>query len=165
MGTGEGRLAELGMTGETGEPLGALHLEQPFCITAVFDVREPLDDVVVELGICSLGGERVATAQTSDRGGPLLRFDPGRREISADFELTMLPGEFTVDVGIHHRSGVTIDYVQEAIRFTALNAAEHDGDDQYPWTVVRGSVRPRTRWTAVRPAEPEQPIAAAGERG
>ena len=54
----------------------------------------------------------------------------------------MLPGEFTLDVGIHRRSGETIDYVADSLRFTALNAAEV-GTDHYPWSVVRGYVRPR----------------------
>jgi lipopolysaccharide transport system ATP-binding protein len=163
LGTGEARLREVGLTSEDNEPLGALHLGQPFRITAVFDVWEPIEDIVVEFGISSLGGDRVATAQSSDREGPMLRFAPGRREISAAFDATMLPGEFTIDVGIHHRSGVTIDYVQDSLRFTALNAAEH-GSDHYPWTDVRGFVRPPARWGPVRAADPPSAIAASADR-
>jgi lipopolysaccharide transport system ATP-binding protein len=163
MGTGEVRLRELGLTSETGEPLAALHLEQPFRITAVFEVGEPIDDATVEFGISSLGGERVVTAQSIDREGPLLRFMSGLQEISADFDLTMLPGEFSLDVAIHHRSGITIDFVQEALRFTALNAAEQ-GHDQYPWSVVRGFVRPRTSWSGVRRAGSLDPIGTVADR-
>ena len=48
---------------------------------------------------------------------------------------------------------MTIDYVTEALPITALNAAEH-GSDHYPWTAVRGFVRPRSNWSAVRAADP-----------
>ena len=100
------------------------------------------------------------TAQSSDREGPLLRFAPGRQG-SRPTRATLLPGEFTLDVGIHHRSGMTIDFVTEALRMTALNAAEH-GTDHYPWTAVRGFVRPRSNWSAVRAADP---IAASADGG
>ena len=153
MGTGEARLAEVGLASEAGDPLAALHLEQPFRIVAAFEMHEPIEDAVVEFGITSLGGDRIATAQSIDREGPLLEFAPGRHEVAADIDATFLPGEFTVDVGIHHRTGVTIDYVQEACRFTALNAAEH-GADSYPWSGVRGFTRPRSRWNVIHDAEP-----------
>jgi hypothetical protein len=153
MGTGEARVVEVGLTSEGGEPLAALHLEQPFRIVAAFAMHEQIEDAVVEFGITSLGGDRIATVQSIDREGPLLEFARGRHEVAADIDATFLPGEFTIDVGIHHRSGVTIDYVQEACRFTALNAAEQ-GADSYPWTGVRGFTRPRSRWNVVHDAEP-----------
>ncbi len=140
------------MTGDGDEPLDALYLEQPFRVNAVFDVREEIDEAIVEFGISSFGGDRIATVQSSDREGPPLRFGAGRQEISADIDATMLPGEFTIDVGIHRRNGTTVDYVTDCLRFTALNAAE-EGDDHYPWAGVRGFVRPHSRWNAVRPAD------------
>jgi lipopolysaccharide transport system ATP-binding protein len=162
VGTGEAKLREVGLTRDTGEPLEALHLEQPFRITAVFDVAEAIDDAIIEIGVSSLGGDRVATAQTSDRGAPLLRFPPGLQEISADFDVTMLPGEFAVDVAIHRQNGLTIDHVQNALRFSALNAAEH-GTDHYPWNHVRGYVRPRVRWSGVRSADSLDAVATSAE--
>jgi lipopolysaccharide transport system ATP-binding protein len=163
LGTGEARVREIGLTDEAGRPLGAVHLEQPFRLTAVFDVAEPIDDVIVEFGVASLGGERIATVQSIDREGSLLRFPAGRHEIAADIDVTMLPGDFTVDVGIHHRSGITIDYVQDTLRFTALNAAEH-GIDHYPWSAVRGFVWPRSRWTEVRREASFDPLATDSNR-
>src|SRR4029079_12213878 len=109
----------------------------------------------------SMGGERIATAQSSDREGPLLHFAAGRQAIAADVDTPLLPVEFRLDVGLHHRSGTTIDYVTETLRLTALNAAEH-GTDHYPWSAVRGYVRPRSAWTPVRAADP---VAATAEGG
>jgi lipopolysaccharide transport system ATP-binding protein len=163
LGTGEGRVRGVGLTNEAGRPLSAVHLEQPFRLVAAFDVEEPIDDAIVEFGVSSLGGERIATVQSSDRQGSLLQFPVGRYEIAADVDVTMLPGDFTIDVGIHHRSGVTIDYVQDTLRFTALNAAEQ-GSDHYPWSAVRGFVRPRSRWTEVRQEAAFDPIVTSHDR-
>lgn len=162
IGTGEARLREVALTTTDWRPLAALHLNQPFRIVATFDIDEQVDDAVVEFGISTFGGDRVATVQSMDREGPLLRFAQGRRSIWAELETSLLPGEFAVDVGIHHRSGVTVDYVQDALRFAALNAAEQ-GSDHYPWRVVRGSVRPNSTWSDVSdPPEALRSLAHGG---
>jgi lipopolysaccharide transport system ATP-binding protein len=148
MGTGTARLVEVGLSDEAGAPLDVLNLDQRFRITAVFDVSAPIEDATIEFGISSLGGDRIATMQNIDRGGPLLKFAPGRGQVWADVDLPMLPGEFTIDVAIHHRTGITMDFVLDALRFTAVNTAQ-DSEDHYPWNVVRGVVRPRSVWTEV----------------
>ena len=150
-GTGETRLREVSMSDADGRPLPALHLGQRFRIKAVFEVFEQIDDAVVEIGISSLGSDRVATAQSADRERPLLTFEKGMAQIEAELEITMLPGEFSMDIGLHHATGITTDYVADCLRFTALNAAE-EGGDHYRWSVVRGYVRPESTWSEVRPA-------------
>jgi len=148
IGTGEARLREVALTTTDWRPLGALHLNQRFRIVATFEVDEEVGDAVVEFGISTFGGDRVATVQSIDREGPLLHFARGRRSIWAELDTSMLPGDFAIDVGLHHRSGVTVDYVQDALCFAALNAAEQ-GSDHYPWRVVRGYVRPSSTWSDV----------------
>ena len=61
----------------------------------------------------------------------------------------MLPGEYSLDVGLHHRTGITADYVLDVLRFTALNVAEV-GEDHYPWTsyaATSGPPPPGRTWT------------------
>jgi lipopolysaccharide transport system ATP-binding protein len=147
-GTGEARLSEIAMTDGNGATLAMLHLNQRFRVVAAFDVEDRIDDAVVEVGISTFGGDRILTVQSTDREGPLLTFEPGRRELSVELDTSMLPGEFALDVAIHHRTGVTVDHVQDALRFTAVNASEQGGD-HYPWNVVRGYVRPNAVWGEV----------------
>jgi lipopolysaccharide transport system ATP-binding protein len=153
LGTGELRVRQVALTAEHGEPLTALHLNQRFRIVVLVEAFEDVDDAVVEFGISTFGGDRIATVQSIDREGPLLQFPAGRAEVSAELDTSMLPGEFTVDVGIHRRSGDTVDYISDSMRFTALNAAEV-GTDHYPWSVVRGYIRPSSTWSGVREVAP-----------
>jgi hypothetical protein len=153
LGTGEARLRHVGMTTPDGDPIVALHLNQRFRISATFEVERTVQDAVVEIGISTFGGDRIVTVQSLDREGPLLRFEPGLSRIWTEIETSMLPGEFVVDVALHHRSGVTVDHVQDAFRFTSLNAAEH-GSDHYPWSAVRGYVRPMSTWGEVEAEHP-----------
>jgi hypothetical protein len=69
----------------------------------------------------------------------------GRQEVTVRMEdVTLLPGEFTIDAGCHRMDGTTIDYVGRLLRFEALNGRE--GEDRYLWTGVRGYVRPDSVW-------------------
>jgi len=158
IGTGEARLRELSLTDLSGQPLGGLHLGQPFRVTVVFEVLETIDDAVVEIGVSPFGGDRMATVQSVDAERPLLTFGPGMRRISTEIEATLLPGEFALDVALHHATGITVDFVTSATRFTALNASE-EGEDHYPWSVVRGYTRPESSWSGVHEAPPVESVA------
>jgi hypothetical protein len=66
----------------------------------------------------------------------------------ATFEgLTLLPRQYTISLGVHHRNGATADLVARALDFTVLRIAE-SGDDHYPWPQTRGLVRAPVRWAA-----------------
>jgi lipopolysaccharide transport system ATP-binding protein len=153
LGTGEARLRAVRLTTLDDLPLGALHLDQPFRLGLEFEVFADLAQAVFEVGVATFAGDRVVTANSVDREAPPLPVGAGRRVVSVDLDPLLLPGEFAIDVGIHRPDGTTVDYVAGAARLSALNAAEHGGD-HYPWTAVRGYVRPRAVWSDVRPAAP-----------
>ena len=135
-----------------GEPLESVMLGQPFGLRLEFEVLRPLEEGVVELG--SVGRRRDPRGDGAEhrpgRAGAGAR--AGDLDRRATIDTTLLPGDFTVDVGFHRRSGLTWDYVEQVLTFVALNVAA-EGDDRYPWNVVRGFVRAPTEWT-VRAADP-----------
>jgi hypothetical protein len=64
----------------------------------------------------------------------------------------LLPGHYTLDLGLHHAAGSwTMDFVEHILDFEVLNISE-SGDDSFPVSVVRGYVRPPGRWGAVERA-------------
>ena len=152
VGTGDARLRRVELVTADGEPLESVLLGQPFGLRLEFEVVRPLEEGVVELGLSGADGTRAVTVQNIDRGGPALELEPGTWTVEATIDTTLLPGDFNVDVGFHRRSGLTWDYVEQVLTFVALNVAA-EGDDRYPWNVVRGFVRAPTEWT-VRAADP-----------
>ncbi len=145
--TGAVTLEQVALLGADG-PTDRIALGQPFEVAMTFLVSEPVEDGVVELGLSTADGTRVVTVQNVDREGALLKLAPGRHEIRARFDsTTLLPGEFTIDVGMHQLIGLTMDFVEQALTFTALNTAHDGGEDRWPWAVVRGALRPPTTWT------------------
>jgi lipopolysaccharide transport system ATP-binding protein len=144
-GTGDARLRRVEMVSADGDPVDRVMLGQRFSLRLTYEVNKPIDDGVVELGICAADRTRVITVQNIDGDRVALALEPGTWVIEATFETTLLPGDFTVDAGLHRRSGLTWDYAEQVFAFSALNVAP-DSDDHYPWEIVRGSVRTPTDW-------------------
>jgi lipopolysaccharide transport system ATP-binding protein len=158
-GLGGARATKVAMTDLEGRPLKSLHLGQPFRVTATFDVETPMD-AAVEIGISTAEGRRIVTAQNVDGERPFYRFEPGERQVSAELQLTLLPGEYAIDIGVNSSAGTLVDMVDRVIRFTALNEAE-TGGDHWRWIRVRGHVRPASSvWSEVSSVEDVASLAA-----
>ena len=148
-GSGAARLRKVVMTDTDGRPTSSVRIGQRFRVTLTYEVLEAMDEAVVELGICTTDGQRFATVQSIDTGGPAYRLGAGLQELSVDLNIALLPGEFVFEVAMHTNAGVTADFVFRAMRFTALNVA--DGEQAtYPWPAVRGYVRPDAEWSDAR---------------
>jgi lipopolysaccharide transport system ATP-binding protein len=154
-GTGEARLRRVAMTRVDGTPITSVYLGQRFRVNLVFEVFSGVEESAFEIGISNVEGDRIATAQSIDRGGPVVTVAEGMHEVTATVDVTLLPGDYALDVGLHDaRTHVTVDWVERALRFSALNEAE-TGEDHYPWAGVRGYVRPASSWEIVPSATPE----------
>ena len=147
-GTGQSRVSKVWIANLGGDRIERVFLGQPFRVTALYEVAEELRDVVVEIGISTPDGIRIATVMNTDDGGEAMHLDRGSHSITVELETTLLPHpQYVVDVAMHLTSGLTIDWVERAAQFASVNVAER-GRDTYPWNVVRGYVRPRARWFA-----------------
>jgi lipopolysaccharide transport system ATP-binding protein len=146
IGGGEGRARRVKMTDTSGGELNSVYLGQPFRLELDFELFEGLDQAVLEFGVSTVEGQRIATVESTDWGGRPFALAPGKHRAAAEIELTLLPGEYVVDVHLIDVDSGSVDAVDRVLRFTALNAAEH-GDDRWRWKNVRGYVRPKSQWT------------------
>jgi lipopolysaccharide transport system ATP-binding protein len=158
-GSDEARLRKVAMTDLDGTPTASVRLGQPFRLTLTFEAFTEIPEAIVEVGICGPDGTRVATLQSCDQNGAVLRVRPGLIEVSVEVAVTLLPGEFMLEVALHNSDGITADFVYCALRFTALNVPDAD-QGIYPWPVVRGYVRPEASWGEAR--EVGAPAARSG---
>jgi lipopolysaccharide transport system ATP-binding protein len=149
-GTEEVVLRRIVMSDLQGRPTNGIRIGQPFRLTLGFDAFVSVDEFVIEVGVSTAEGQRVVTAQNIDRAGSPIHFSEGPNEVEVEIAIALLPGEYSIDVAMHHPTGVTTDFVEAALRFTALNQPEGD-EEPYPWQTVRGSVRAQSTWSVARP--------------
>jgi len=153
VGDGRARIRRVTLTDLSGTELTAVHFGQAFRVRMQIDVFEPVPEAVFEVGIASADGDRLATAQSIDAERPTTPLAPGAHAVEATLRMTLLPGEYALTVGVHRRNGITLDYVEGVLGFSALNVAE-SGSDHYPWRGVRGYIRPDSVWSAPVAADP-----------
>lgn len=146
IGTGGARLVSAALVNDLEEPTTQLAIGERFGVRLRFEVFEPIDDAVVELGISSADGTRVGTAQNVDRDGRPFTLEPGTYDVQTWLGLALLPGEFQLGIAIHRLVGLTLDLVDAVLSFSVLNTTLDDSF-HYPWLVVRGSVRPESQWS------------------
>jgi lipopolysaccharide transport system ATP-binding protein len=145
VGTGDALLRRVVIQNREGETTDRIYLGEPFTIVATYEVLRRVEDAAMEVGLSTADGTRIASMGNMDGNGSTLAFEPGERQVSVEVDAALLPNDFVVDVAMHHAGGRTIDSVERATSFTALNIAR-DSADHYRWNVVRGFVRPATRW-------------------
>lgn len=141
IGTPEASFQTLSLCGPEGEPTASIGLGEELRVRAELTVASPIEEAVLEVGISTTDAERVVTIQSIDFGRPAQRLAPGTYTLDVELGVQMLPGEFGIDIGVHHLDGRTIDAIDRALHFTVINASPDNPDDHYRWTTVRGYVR------------------------
>ena len=147
---GEARIRTVRVTTAGGLDINQLYFGQPFRVGMTCSVFKDIEDAHFEISISTLDGIQVTYSATTDGGVEPLRIPAGEHEIWADFDMVLLPRQYTIDVGVHHdRNGATADFVQRTFDFTVLGVAE-SGADHYRWPRTRGLVRAPARWQVRR---------------
>ncbi len=146
VGTGEVLLRRAQVLDRLGKPVSRLLLGQPVSILLAFEVRQPIEDAILEAGISTTDGVRVTTSFSNDGGRAPDVLRPGSYEARLDIEPGLLPRSYTLDVGAHHvNRGLTMDFVQGVLSLEVLNESETSGDRHLP-NPTRGFVRPSGMW-------------------
>jgi hypothetical protein len=142
-------LRRVAMTDDGGRRISSVQMGQPFRVTLVFEAERDLDECVADVGISTPDGQRVATMQSVDREWRPLSLTKGLNEVEVEVAVTLLPGEYALDVGIYDARGTVIDFVPGAFRFTGVNVPV-EGQESWPWANIWGYVRPESSWSDAR---------------
>jgi lipopolysaccharide transport system ATP-binding protein len=145
IGTGEAKLCSVQLANMSCNSVSELYFGQPFRVTLAFDVLTDIRDVFVEVNIGKPDGTDVVFSTTVDEGQPPMDLTIGRYEVNADFDIVLLPGRYSIGLGIHFIDGMTIDFIRRVLDFRVLQVAQN-GHGDYLWDTVRGYVRGLPRW-------------------
>lgn len=142
---GEARCRSARLSDLDGKELSQFYFGQPFRVSFSCDVFKEIPEGHFEISVSTLDGIHVTHSTTLDGGKPPIRLTPGRYEVSAEFDSVLMPRDYVIDLGIHHATGTTADFVPRSLDFTVLPVAEH-GNDHYLWKYVRGLMRAPACW-------------------
>ncbi len=146
--TGELWIDQATLTNGTGEPVANVRTGEPFTLTLLFEVKQPVQDIRIGVGFNTLEGVRVADLHHTDEGLEMLNANPGIYGISLTLVNPLLPGSYTLSVGAHRAlASQAIDYIPEAIKFHVLDTST--SDETYK-ARFRGFVRFSANWSKPR---------------
>jgi lipopolysaccharide transport system ATP-binding protein len=122
-----------------------LYYNQPFKVQFVCDVLKDIPDAHFEVSISTVDGTHVTYSTTMDRGQDSMALARGQHVVTAELDVTLLPRQYTIDLGIHTHNGTTADMVQRTLDFTVLRVAE-GASGHYPWPRTRGLLSAPAKW-------------------
>jgi lipopolysaccharide transport system ATP-binding protein len=142
---GEALFRSVRLTDLAGKEVSQLYFGQPFRVTFTCEILRDIPDGHFEISLSTTDGTHVTYSTTMDGGQGPKPLEAGTHEISAEFDVTLLPRDYTIDLGVHHQDGTTSDYVQQSLSFAVLRVAE-TGMEHYPWRKTRGFVQAPANW-------------------
>ena len=149
-GTGEALLQRVVLIDFCGNVTSKVFLGQKLRVLMSYDVKIPVENAIVEVGVSTVEGLRILTVTSIDGDAKRrFRMESGFYKISVEIEAQLLPGEYLIDVFLHQEL-LSVDNVRGALRFRVINQSE-SGGDQWIWTdgfgTVRGFVRAKSKWS------------------
>jgi lipopolysaccharide transport system ATP-binding protein len=142
---GEALFRSVRLTDFAGKEVSQLYFGQPFRVNFTCEILTDIPDGHFEISISTRDGTQVTYSTTMDGGQGSKFLEAGTHQVSADFDVTLLPRDYTIDLGVHHQDGTTSDYVQQSLSFAVLRVAE-TGMEHYPWRKTRGFVQAPVNW-------------------
>ncbi|WZP01120.1 ABC transporter ATP-binding protein (plasmid) [Isosphaeraceae bacterium EP7] len=141
----QARFRSVKLTTASGDAVAQVYFGQKFRVTFVCEVLRRIEQAIFEVSISTLDGTQVTYSTTLDGEQGPISLSEGLHEVSAEIDIMLLPRDYTIDLGVHHLDGTTVDLVRRTYDFTVLRVAEY-GNDHYPWPRTRGMVRAQTEW-------------------
>lgn len=152
-GAGVAWISEAKLFDSTGGEAAQLYFSEPFTVHVVIEAETAMNDAILEVGISTADGLRVATLANTDAGGKHLVLEPGVQSVDVQIDMALLPGTgYAIDLAVHRSaSGFVVDSAERILSFAVINVARNSSD-HYPWDQVRGYVRPQALWSPVVPS-------------
>lgn len=145
--TGEAYFRKILICGNDKIATSDIFYKSKFHFQLELEVLKKLSNVMVDIKISSRDGIVIMHSLTYFDNFKIRELTEGTHTIEAETENNLLPGGYSVTIGLHSASTGTasIDYLENVIEFNVLSIAE-PGVDNYPFDWVYGSVAPKTTW-------------------
>jgi lipopolysaccharide transport system ATP-binding protein len=144
--TGKARFTMINMFSPNGERLESLFYEQPFEVEFLLEVKERIQDAIVDVSIGDFEG-RATNCSTFDIDKKLMTLEPGTYTFRIKPDVKLLPGSYSFYLGVHSMTGTGLshDLVERVRPFFVLPFTKDDSA-KFPMNISLGKVRVNADW-------------------
>lgn len=124
-----------------------LAFSQPFKVVLELEVLKDLKNVMININLGTTLGQPILYAVEKRESGYLSKdLLKGKYTIEVQFNLKLLPGNYSFTLGLNYlANGTTIDWV-ENVSFITVDKIGYNKNENYPWDSVHGYIEPETEW-------------------
>ena len=139
--TGEAKFKTIKIVNSKELPSRKLYFKEEFTIELTLDVVQSIENVIVNLFILNVHGEKIVTFSSGMNFKPR-DFNSGKYTLSLNMNQILMPGEYSICIAMSYfQTGSAIDFIESVYPFE-IDRMSTDGKIEYPWVTVNGYVYP-----------------------
>jgi lipopolysaccharide transport system ATP-binding protein len=138
-GTDEARFRKVILKDEKGELKNEFYYRSNIVVEVHLDVLKDIPDGVIAIMIGTLDGERITYQDSLQNNVESLSLRSGTFIAKTTIRQQLLPGAYSIYLGVNHIGGKTIEWIERAYDFYVSNIA-YEANEHYRWDKSHGYV-------------------------
>ena len=131
-----------------GKPKEEFLFRENLSLNFEIESSKQIKDALFDIKIVNAYGAIVAYITSTMNGEDFFRLKEGTNTISAELKNNLLPGNYSLTIGLHYSNGLTLDLVDDVLEFAVLKIAA-DGHHPYTYHWIHGNITTEAHWELI----------------
>jgi len=138
--TGEARFLKVTLSDTLGsEKKIDFYYRSSFVVNIELEVLRDIQDAIVSIMVGTIDGVKILYVDSTKESAKGLVLKEGKYHISAEINTHLLPGTYSIYLGLNHTDGRTIEWLERVYDFSVLKSSV-ESDEHYRWRESYGFV-------------------------
>lgn len=124
--TGKVKYKNIKIQNTKGESIDKVNYLADINVKMVLDSSVDIEDVICDVRINSRDGIKLIHCMNKYSDQSAFKISKGSNAIECKINNQLQPGNYTITIGVHDTSGMTLDFVEDILDFSVLNIGEGD---------------------------------------
>ena len=152
--TGTLKISKIELSGEHNKPKNEFYFREKITVKLWLDIKEDLSNCNINIVIGDFRGKLIIYSESGNIGSFNGNIKKGRHESKTEIISTLLPGNFSIYIGIGKDNGQTLEWLERVLDFKVLKIGK-DPTSNFRWDTVHGSVNDDSIWEIKESSENE----------
>jgi lipopolysaccharide transport system ATP-binding protein len=145
-GLGTAKFIKVGLLNPLGEPTKTVYYRSPLRIQLEIEAFEFIRDALFSVMIGTTDGQRIIYQESLDGFNGTVSLEKGSHSLTLEINTSLLPGTYSIYLGLGHLNGKTIDWLERVYDFNVLKTSL-EKNNYYRWDESHGYVLGDAKWT------------------
>ena len=143
--TGALQIKKIALTGENKKVKNEFYFKEKITVKLWIDIKQNLKNCNISVMIGDLRGKRIIYSESGSIGSFNGFINQGIHTSITEIKSNLLPGNFSIYLGIGKDNGQTLEWLERVLDFKVLKIGK-DSESNYKWDTVHGYVNDDSNW-------------------